>query len=606
LLQKSQSSKAGAMLTAAGSSVAEQNAARPAENDRLSRREVEVGAGPLSGQGAARPQRIRTYLVLFALALSLPLICVSVFALNRMAAIEEVQIEGRVLQVAKNLAVVIDQELDRALVTLETLSTTSELRTGDLRGFHEQAVLALKPRKAAIVLIDRSYRQLVDTLKDYGTTLPPTADAATAQRVIDTGQPQISDLFRGSINGLPVFNVEVPVFDAARQLQYVLIMSFQAAHISDMLNQVNLTPGWITGVTDRNGIVLARSERADDYVGTPLPAELFARTKAADGVYQATNVAGEPILRSTARSERAGWYVSATAPLSYVQEPRLRSYSFGALLLGTAIIVGWTLAYFFGQLMARPLDEATRIAASVGRGENVQATTTSLVEANVLLATLAEASDELKSRADHATYLLRELAHRAKNQLAVVKGMALQTARRNPDVSQFIVQFDRRIQGLAQSQDVLLRQNWRGGWLHELARAHLELFGVDDRVRIEGPNLLLDATAVQNVGFALHELATNAAKHGALSVPNGKVSISWTPSDGGSVRLTWVEEGGPAADDRRQQGFGHRVLTELVPRAVQGSSKLEFTPAGVRWQLDIPNLHVLPDDPSPPGRTVLT
>jgi two-component sensor histidine kinase len=456
--------------------------------------------------------------------------------------------------------------------------------------------MALRPKKSAILLLDKSYNQLVDTLSDYGKALPPTADPATAKRVIETGRAQVSGVFKGSINGLYVFNVEIPVFDADRQVQYVLIMSFQASYISDILAQIYYPPGWISGVMDQNGIILARSDRPEEYVGKPLPTELFERTKAGEGVYQATNIAGIPILRSTARSKRAGWYVSLGAPLSYVQAPRWHSYTVGAAVLGTAVVLGWALAYFFGLLMARPLDEATRIAKSVPQSEIIEPTTTSLIEANILLATLAEASAELRSRADHATHLMRELAHRAKNQLAVVKGMALQTARRSPDVSHFIAQFDRRIQGLAQSQDVLLRQNWRGAWLFDLVRAHLDIFGITDRVRMEGPNLLVDATAVQNLGFALHELATNAAKHGALSVPTGEILIRCGWSGEGAACLSWTETGGPPVHDPAQKGFGYRVITELVPRALNGSAKLEFAQAGIRWEQDIPSLNILAGD----------
>ncbi|MBR0801794.1 sensor histidine kinase [Bradyrhizobium jicamae] len=543
-----------------------------------------------------RPQRIRTYLVLFALALSLPLLCVSVFGLHRMASIEEAQTDNRIVAFVQNLAVDVDKELDRAIVTLETLANSSELSSGNLRGFHNQALITSRPRKAAIVLLDKSYRQLVDTLSDYGTPLPPTAEPATAKRVIETGRPQVSGVFKGSINGLYIFNVEIPVFDADRQVKYVLMMSFRASYISDILNEIHYPPGWISGVTDQNGIILARSDRPEEYVGKPLPTELFERTKAGEGVYQATNIAGIPILRSTARSKHAGWYVSLGAPLTYVQAPRWRSYAIGAAVLVTAVVLGWALAYFFGLLMARPLDEATRIAKSVSQNEIIEPTTTSLIEANILIATLAEASAELRSRTDYATYLMRELAHRAKNQLAVVKGMAVQTARRSADVSQFIVQFDRRIHGLAQSQDVLLRQDWRGASLFDLARAHLDLFGVTDRVRMEGPNLLLNAAAAQNLGFALHELATNAAKHGALSVPTGEILIRSNWSGEGTASLSWIETGGPPVHDPPQNGFGYRVITELVPAALNGSAKLEFAEAGIRWQQDIPSSNILAGD----------
>jgi two-component sensor histidine kinase len=546
---------------------------------------------------SARPQRVRTYLALFALALVLPLLAVAFFGLNRMAAIEQAQIERRVMQIAQNLRFVVDRELDRALVTLETLATSSELRTGNLNAFHDQAVLALKPAKAAIVLIDTSYRQLVDTLKDYGADLPPTSDPATAQRVIDTGKPQISNLFRGSINGLPVFNVEVPVFDEQKRIRHVLIMSFQAAFIADVLSEVTLDPQWLTGVTDSNGIILARSQKQDDYVGKPLPPELFEQTKHGGGVYPAINIAGERVLRATVRSERAPWFVSATVPRDHAQEPYNRSLSFAVLLVTMALILGGALAYIFARLMARPLDTAILAAAAVGRGKDVQPVRTSLAEANVLIATLEKASKDLTERAQHADFLVRELAHRAKNQLAVVKGMALQTARQSATVDAFIGQFDRRIQGLAQSQDLLLRKHWRGAWMHDLIRAHLEPFGAEPRTQIGGSPVFLDTTAVQNVGFALHELATNASKYGALSTDRGRIVVAWSLLADGAVRLEWSEHDGPRAHQRRE-GFGHRVMTELVPRALNGSCKLDFTPQGVRWELSIPAGHIV-RDPEP-------
>jgi len=85
-------------------------------------------------------------------------------------------------------------------------------------------------------------------------------------------------------------------------------------------------------------------------------------------------------------------------------------------------------------------------------------------------------------------------------------------------------------------------------------------------------------------------------------MPNGKVSISWTLSGGGAAHFTWAEHGAPVAEGSIQKGFGHRVLTELVPRALQGSSRLEFAAAGVRWQLEIPSLHVLPGEIEPSAR----
>jgi two-component sensor histidine kinase len=115
--------------------------------------------------------------------------------------------------------------------------------------------------------------------------------------------------------------------------------------------------------------------------------------------------------------------------------------------------------------------------------------------------------------------------------------MALQTARESSTVNEFIGQFDRRIVGLAQSQDLLLRQNWRGAWMRDLVQAHLEPFGAVTRAQISGPDVFLDTTAVQNVGFAFHELATNASKYGALSNEAGRLVVAWEALDDGRVKL---------------------------------------------------------------------
>jgi hypothetical protein len=140
------------------------------------------------------PQRIRTFLILFAIALAAPLLGLAIYSLNRMAGLEQREIERRVLQVAEDLAHDIDRELDRATAILDTLASSMPLRRGDLPSFHAQAKAALKHTNAAIVLIDRTYQQLTTTMAEFGASLPKTADPETASRVFETKQRQVSDL----------------------------------------------------------------------------------------------------------------------------------------------------------------------------------------------------------------------------------------------------------------------------------------------------------------------------------------------------------------------------------------------------------------------------
>jgi two-component sensor histidine kinase len=391
----------------------------------------------------------------------------------------------------------------------------------------------------------------------------------------------------GVVSRRHIVNVWVPVIQG-NEVRYALGMALDATRFESLLREQRLEAQWITGVTDKKGIILARSERHADFVGKPLPKDLLDRSRAAKGVFRATSVAGANIMRATVRSEIAGWLVSATVPVSYVEKSQRRATLFTSAMIGTALVLGGVLAYLFGGFMARPLDAATTAAAAVGLGKQ-EPLKSPLVEANILTATLSAASSELKRRQAHSEFLMRELAHRAKNQLAVVKGMAMQTARQADNVDQFVAQFGQRIQGLAESQDLMVRQNWQGAWLSDLVRAHLELFAAGKRAHVDGPPVFLDAHAVQNVGFALHELATNASKHGALSSPGGRVEVSWQRLDEeGGIRLNWLERDGPFVRSPLRQGFGHLVLTELVAQALQSTSKLEFRSDGVHWQLDIP------------------
>lgn len=206
----------------------------------------------------------------------------------------------------------------------------------------------------------------------------------------------------------------------------------------------------------------------EDFVGKPLPTPLLEQSRTAKGVFTSTSAAGIPIARATVRSQVAGWLVSATVPVAYVEAPSLRLRGFALGIISTAIVLGLGLAYVFGGFMARPLTAATDVARQVGQGLVVAPLRSPLVEANLLTATLSTAASKLRAatadlteQKERSEFLIRELAHRSKNQLAVIRGMAQQTARQSNSVPDFVAHFAQRIQGLAQSQDLLLRQDWQ-------------------------------------------------------------------------------------------------------------------------------------------------
>jgi PAS domain S-box-containing protein len=205
---------------------------------------------------------------------------------------------------------------------------------------------------------------------------------------------------------------------------------------------------------------------------------------------------------------------------------------------------------------------------------------------------------ERKEGEAHLRLLLRELTHRSKNLLAVIQAMARQTARHTGSVETFLTQFGARLQALAASHDLLIRESWYGASLGELVRSQLGgyLDGLATQISIEGPAIAIKPEAAQNLGLALHELAVNAAKFGALSAPTGRVAITWNRLenvDGNAVELDWREKLGPKVRTRRRKGFGSMVIERNLARALDAKVDLEFDPDGLHCHIVIPANQIL-------------
>jgi PAS domain S-box-containing protein len=201
---------------------------------------------------------------------------------------------------------------------------------------------------------------------------------------------------------------------------------------------------------------------------------------------------------------------------------------------------------------------------------------------------------EQKERESRIRLLMRELTHRSKNLLTVIDAIARQTATNSDGVKDFLSRFRERLQSLAGSHDQLVQEDWQGAWLRELILSQVGHYYDRDAaaITLDGPRVRVQPEAAQHIGLALHELATNAAKYGALSVPAGRVRITWDveqDADGHPIcRMEWRESGGPPVRPPTRRGFGHVVIERTVARALRGSVTLSFAPDGVRWTLIFP------------------
>jgi PAS domain S-box-containing protein len=225
--------------------------------------------------------------------------------------------------------------------------------------------------------------------------------------------------------------------------------------------------------------------------------------------------------------------------------------------------------------------EAHGLAHFEGNGRDRRAV--SLVGTVADITERKQREEERKEHEEKEHLLMREISHRAKNMLSVVDSIAHQTAVRTPE--DFVERFSERIQALAASQDLLVRNEWNGVEIADLVRAQLAPFGdlIGSRIGVCGPCLRLSAASSQAIGLALHELATNAGKYGALSTDAGSVDIAWDAGD--TFTMSWTERGGPPVSSPIQRGFGTTVMEAMAARSVDGKVHLDYAPSGLAWRL---------------------
>jgi two-component sensor histidine kinase len=202
-----------------------------------------------------------------------------------------------------------------------------------------------------------------------------------------------------------------------------------------------------------------------------------------------------------------------------------------------------------------------------------------------------------KVQEEHLRIVLRELAHRSKNLLAVIQGIARQTAESAETTQQFVNRFNGRIFSLSRAHDVLTDADWRGARIFDLVRSQIALYAENrlGSVTIEGENAFLRPNAAQYVGLALHELTTNAMKYGALARESGMIAVRFEKNAfTGLYRFTWRETSDAAMRERNVRSFGLIMLTEVVPTSVSGAAELSLEPPGLRYALDIPKAQLVP------------
>lgn len=217
---------------------------------------------------------------------------------------------------------------------------------------------------------------------------------------------------------------------------------------------------------------------------------------------------------------------------------------------------------------------------------------------NELEARVAQRTSEVEAAIERQTLLAREVDHRARNTLAVIESIVSLTEAETID--KYIVSVRGRIRAMALAHTLLSQSRWNGADFRRLVKEELAPYASAARIEVEGGSILLRPAAAQSIAIAVHELATNAAKYGALSTDTGRLSVEWK-TDGGMLTFCWREEGGPPTGPPRTEGFGMRVLASTVQSQLSGDIKFDWRESGLVCSFTLPERHLAENKPATNG-----
>jgi two-component sensor histidine kinase len=448
----------------------------------------------------------------------------------------------RVLENVRSMRLVLDSEVQRMTGSLQVLALTNSLRNDDFPNFRRIALGFLDQYgKGGLVLIsDRRGRILFSSATEDTASLPPRGNLEIVEKMFAAKAPQYSDLFTGVLNRRQVLTVEVPVFRDGEVI-YDLCFGPPISIFQDLVEKQRPDQQWTVSLLDARGTVFARVPNPSETFGKRASPSLYEDMfRAPEAALSSISLDGIPLASAYTRSRLTGWTVAAGVPESSLIAPLWRNIAITSLIGGVLLLIGLTFA--------------VRMATTIARGEMLH------------------------------DLLIEELNHRVKNTLALMQAIAVQTFRSSSRDER--TKFEGRLGALAEAHNLLSQEKWAGSELKEVFARVLQPFLLSgpDRIRMTGPSVPLSPRLAVVLSMIVHEIATNAAKYGALSNETGRVTLEWeiiADAPKPRLRLIWAEIGGPPVTTPVQRGFGSRLIERSARDQLGGEATVDFLPRGV-------------------------
>jgi two-component sensor histidine kinase len=452
----------------------------------------------------------------------------------------------RVLETVRSIRLVLDAEMQRMTGGLQVLALTNSLRSGDFESFRNIALGFLDQygKDGVVLVADRDGRQLFSSVTSDTTSLPLRNNRDIVEQVFSTKRPQYSNLFLGAVKKQLIVTVEVPVFRGG-EVVYDISFSPPISLFQTIVEKQRPSESWTISIFDGEGINFARVPNPQQTVGQRASSSLYAEmSRNPEATFPTVSLEGVPLITTFARSSLTGWTVAVGIAEDSLIAPLWRNLAITSTIGGVLLLIG--LAF------------AVRMATAIARGEMLH------------------------------NLLIQELNHRVKNTLAILQSIVAQTFRTASTSER--EKFEGRLVALAETHNLLSQDKWQGSELQDVVSRVLQpyLISNPERLRMFGPKVPLSPRLAVVLSMIVHEMATNAAKYGALSNDTGTVTLDWElikEEAKPKLRLIWRESGGPDVTTPVQHGFGSRLIERSARDQLDGEATIDFLPRGVVYTL---------------------
>ncbi|RFB88597.1 histidine kinase [Rhizobium leguminosarum bv. trifolii] len=504
------------------------------------------------------------------------------------------EVRASAAQAARQASSEVERIVEGLHALLVSVSAMPSVRHLDIKACNEalKSVAESIPNIRTIFIVGLDGRPVCGSM-----TFPPGvefSDRDYFQQTLETKDFSVGTYTQSRLSDRPVLPLAMPLMEG-EAVKAVIVSGIRLDWLQNRITERGVAPGNAVTIADGKGNIVARVPLPDQFVGTVIPDE-----------YQHLIHAEQPdVIEVT--SQDGTVRILGYRPIALPSSPLYVSAGFSkpeafapinrATLMNTLAIIGGALFAFLAAIFIGNrfiLAPISRIAEVMEKWRNGQTTArtgmTGPDELDVVGATFDRLLDELDERRrrneqaeEERTLLVREMAHRVKNGFALVQAIARQTfSRANPES---YIAFAERLAALAGTYDLILSREGSAAPMREIISAALRAhIASEERIRLDGPDLVLPADIALPLSLVLHELATNATKYGSLGSEQGTVAIKWRHDDG-RVLLVWTEAGGPPVSTPTKRGFGSVLIERAFSSNAQARSRSDYRPEGLVFEV---------------------